>query len=234
MPSDENIEKYRYELNLLDTLYTYYSSFGTCNVLIAGDLNASCLTKDFNGSNKVKSQELLKLVNIHSLSYAGGRITHVCPSYTYTTKQTMLDYILLDDTLYRNLRSSEILAEGTISSTSDHLPILTEIETDYDPHCVLRLANILPAWHKATDSQIHDYQNFLIEPINGLVDKMNSVSICTDVAYDDFVSILYTAANHAIPKCGFNKCTKPYWKHMTRTRVSTYMGNRWSSKRDAI
>jgi exonuclease III len=38
LPSDESIESYKHELNILDSLCTYNSNFG--NVIIAGDLNA--------------------------------------------------------------------------------------------------------------------------------------------------------------------------------------------------
>jgi endonuclease/exonuclease/phosphatase family metal-dependent hydrolase len=46
----------------------------------------------------------------------------------------MLDYILIDETVVRQLRRYEILEEGTFSSTSDHLPVIAWVELEEDPH----------------------------------------------------------------------------------------------------
>ncbi|VDI04309.1 Hypothetical predicted protein [Mytilus galloprovincialis] len=210
LPSDDSIENYKSELSILDSLYAYYSVYGNC--IIAGDLNASCLHKDRSISNIYKSKELLNFVSRHHLLYAGGKIQSKGPKYTYVTKQTMLDYILCNEIIYRKLRYYEILDEGAISSTSDHLPVVIEFETDSTPHRVINSSDKLPAWHKVTDAQINQYQKLLSDPVEILIDKMNSYSFADiDTIYDDFVSTLHNAANIAIPKCGFNPLTKPYW-----------------------
>ncbi|CAG2255097.1 unnamed protein product [Mytilus edulis] len=124
----------------------------------------------------------------------------------------MLDYILCNEIIYRKLRYYEILDEGAISSTSDHLPVVIEFETDSTPHRIINSSDKLPAWHKVTDAQINQYQKLLSDPVEILIDKMNSYSFADiDTIYDDFVSTLHNAANIAIPKCGFNPLTKPYW-----------------------
>ena len=71
------IESHKHELNILDSLCTYYSNFG--NVIIAGDLNA----QDHDRSNKYKSIELTKFIDRHFLSYAGNQIPFKGPNYTY-------------------------------------------------------------------------------------------------------------------------------------------------------
>ncbi|CAG2216477.1 unnamed protein product [Mytilus edulis] len=210
LPSDDSIENYKSELSILDSLYAYYSVYGNC--IIAGDLNASCLHKDRSISNIYKSKELLNFVSRHHLLHAGGKIQIKGPKYTYVTKQTMLDYILCNEIIYRKLRYYEILDEGAISSTSDHLPVVIEFETDSTPHRIINSSDKLPAWHKVTDAQINQYQKLLSDPVEILIDKMNSYSFADiDTIYDDFVSTLHNAANIAIPKCGFNPLTKPYW-----------------------
>ena len=60
------------------------------------------------------------------MSYAGNQIPFKGPNYTYTTKETMLEYILFNQGVISQLRSHEILWEGSISSTSDHLPIVVK------------------------------------------------------------------------------------------------------------
>lgn len=49
MPADNNIDAYMYELNTVESLYNYY-------VLIAGDLNSSCISR--NHTNAMKAQAL--------------------------------------------------------------------------------------------------------------------------------------------------------------------------------
>jgi len=171
LPSDESIESYKHELNILDPLCTYYSNFG--NVIIAGDLNASCQGQDHDRSNKYKSIELTKFINRQFLSYAGNQIQFKGPNYTYTTKETMLDYILFNEGVVRQIRSYEILSEGSISSTSDHLPNVVKIKLDYNPH---RLSNSYmksPAWQKLNDENLNNYQAFLNDPLDFLLERMN-------------------------------------------------------------
>ncbi|CAC5359457.1 unnamed protein product [Mytilus coruscus] len=209
LPSDESVDNYRTELNILDTLYTHYSNYG--NVIIAGDLNASCLEKDKLCSNRYKSAELMKFVKRYQLLFSGGKIKHKGPDYTFINKTSMIDYILMNDSIYRQLKSYEILSEGSVSSTSDHLPVLAEIVLQHNPHQILNSFSKLPAWHKITDDQIELYKQFLHEPLQILMKKMDSDNADIDTIYNDMVTILHFAADKTVPKCGFNPFTKPYW-----------------------
>ena len=168
LPSDENIENYRHVLNALDALYEYYSDFGS--VIIAGDMNASCLETDLSRTNKPKSKELLNFVKRHHLCVPGLHR----PNYTFTTKQTMLDYVMLDETIVRRLKYYEILAEGSFSSTSDHLPIVIKLLLDSNPHHILNSQSKQPAWHKISDRNINDYQEAMKDPIFLLLERMNT------------------------------------------------------------
>ena len=71
----------------------------------------------------------------------------------------MLDYILVNDKLIRQLRSYEILEEGTFSSTSDHLPIIMTLELSNIDYVHLDQYSKLPAWHSITDADIKQYQS---------------------------------------------------------------------------
>lgn len=208
LPSDESIDNYKNELNILESVYTYYSNYG--NVIISGDLNASLLSKDIGKTNQFKSKELLKFVQRNHLMYAGGKINNIGPCYTYITKQTMLDYVLVNSVAARSLDSYEILAEGSIGSTSDHLPVVVNISMEHDPHLILNSNFKFPSWHKVTDTQLHTYQEVLKAPVESLLGEM-ATSLSTDTVYQELMTILHNAADIAIPKCGYNPHTKPYW-----------------------
>ncbi|VDH94491.1 Hypothetical predicted protein [Mytilus galloprovincialis] len=209
LPSDESVDNYRTELNILDALYTHYSNYG--NVIIAGDLNASCLKKDKLCSNRYKSAELIKFVTRYQLLFSGGKIKHKGPDYTFINKTSMIGYILMNDSIYRQLKFYEILSEGSVSSISDHLPILAEIVLQHNPHQILNSFSRLPAWHKKTDDQIELYKQFLHEPLQILIKKMDSDNADINTLYNDMVTILHSAVDKTVPKCGFNPFTKPYW-----------------------
>lgn len=209
LPSDESMERYKYEIDILDSLYKYYSNYG--NVLLAGDLNASCLNTDIEKSNKSKSKQLCSLIVNNNLLYAPRDIDLIGPSFTYVTKSTMLDYILFSSSLKSNIKCYEILAEGSFSSTSDHLPIITKINISDKLHLVLDSKSKLPAWHKITENVIQTYQNHLQDSMSKLTNEIDSNIVNLENAYQNFIDCLHRSAEISIPKCGFNPLTKPYW-----------------------
>ena len=125
----------------------------------------------------------------------------------------MLDYILFNEAVSRKVRYYEILDEGAISSTSDHLPVIVDVMIDSMPHRVLDTTKKSPAWHKISEIQISEYQDLLGEALDCLTEKISSDCVDIDSAYHEFVSIVHTTADKCIPKCGFNPYTKPYWNH---------------------
>ena len=133
--------------------------------MVASDLNASCLSKDQCRSNIYKSSELLQFVKRNHLLYAGGEIKNKGPQYTYITKDTMLDYILYDKVVSRKVRYYEILDEGAISSTSDHLPVVVDVLIDSILHRVFELTKKSPEWHKISEEQIFQYQKLIDETV---------------------------------------------------------------------
>ncbi|CAG2249402.1 unnamed protein product [Mytilus edulis] len=102
LPADGSIDNYRQELNALDDLYTYYINYG--KVVVAGDFNASCINKNLQFTNTTKSKELQNFVHRHNICHPfidTCKILPKGPEFTFTLKNTMLDYILIDETLVR-------------------------------------------------------------------------------------------------------------------------------------
>lgn len=96
-------------------------------------------------SNKKKSKQLyIFVVQTHTI-HVGNNIDG--PNYTFTTKQTMLDYVVFGESLYKNIKSYEILAEVTFSNTSDHLPISVDILVESNFHRIGNVCSKLHAWH---------------------------------------------------------------------------------------
>lgn len=60
-------------------------------------------------------------------------------NHTFTSTETMLDYVFSDVHMYMSLNSYEILAEGTFSSTSDNLQVLAVYNIQSNQHHLLNL-----------------------------------------------------------------------------------------------
>lgn len=58
MHADNNIDAYMYELNTLESLYNFFSTY--VDVQIAGDLNSSCISR--NHTNAMKAQALTAFI----------------------------------------------------------------------------------------------------------------------------------------------------------------------------
>ena len=106
LPSDCKIDNYRQEFNCVDDLYTHYSNYG--NVILAGDFNASCINKNNEFTNTLKSKELKSFIDRHGINHPfTDTYKHLLKGseFSFMTKQTMLDYILVNDKLIRQLES---------------------------------------------------------------------------------------------------------------------------------
>ncbi|CAG2237360.1 unnamed protein product [Mytilus edulis] len=212
LPADGSIDNYRQELNALDDLYTYYINYG--KVVVAGDFNASCINKNLQFTNTTKSKELQNFVHRHNICHPfidTCKILPKGPEFTFTLKNTMLDYILIDETLVRQLRRYEILEEGTFSSTSDHLPVIACVELDENPHIDLNNFSKLPAWHKINEHSIKEYQDKLCAPLDILIQEAQNNDIDINLFYHNLVNTLINTAKETIPCNMYNPHTKPYW-----------------------
>ena len=126
----------------------------------------------------------------HNLLYAWDKIKHTGPNYTFIKKESILDYVSLNNILFKQLRYSVILEEGVLSSTSDHLSIIVVLDIDHFPYYILNRCEKIPAWYKTTDIQLKDYLTQLHEPIDLLLHKLVNLEIDINSAYDEFVIIL--------------------------------------------
>ena len=132
----------------------------------------------------------------------------------------MLDYILFNQSVISQLRSYEILSEGSISSTSDHLPIVVKIKLDYNPHRLSYSYMKSPAWQKINDENLKNYQEFLNNPLDFLLERMNYANPNVDTLNNDLVTILKYASSTTIPHCGYNPYTKPYWNSEVKNALN--------------
>ena len=207
MPSENDIESYRHHISILESLYNYYSVYG--NVVFAGDMNASCL--DSYGVNSAKCRILKSFVETCDLCIPMIDIDVKGESHTFVVKQTMLDYIFVTKSNSNNLLSYKIFEEGSICMTSDHLPLLVDIQFDCLRHYLTRSTTSLPAWHRAATLDIDNYRNSVHLKICELKDRdLTSVSEIDEFCAD-FTRILIDCANMTIPNSGYNLHKCPYW-----------------------
>ena len=146
MPSDNDIDSYTHTINVVESLYHHYSAYGT--VVIAGDMNASCL--DSYCVSNVKSRIFTTFVERNLFGIPMIDFDIQGESFTFVQKQTMLDYILIPKMSHLRLQSYKIYEEGSFSMTSDHLPVVVVLEFECLRHNLSYSATCLPAWHKAT------------------------------------------------------------------------------------
>ena len=146
MPYDNNIDEFRTELDTVESLYLYYSNYG--KVFIAGDFNSSLI--DDNNVNMVKSRMLLRFAHDNNIAIPGTDFNVEGEQYSFILKQSTLDYILFDKSCVNDLGFYMITKEGSVSITSDHLPVLAQIYFDCTRHHLLTSGIKSPAWHKAT------------------------------------------------------------------------------------
>lgn len=147
LPSDNNVDNYAYELNLLENLYNHYSNYG--KVIIAGDLNGSLV--DSTGTNERKSEVLSSFIFRKNLCTPYIDFKTCGENYTFTYKKTTLDYVLFDKSVLTMLHRYLTYVEGSFSLTSDHLPIIATFNLRaMQCHHLKTSQTKLLAWHKAT------------------------------------------------------------------------------------
>lgn len=153
LPSDNNLDIYAQELTIFENIYHYYSSYG--KVILGGDFNGSPL--DQQQTNQNKSKLLTKFFMNCGLSRQDSDFSANGDSYTFIQRQTTLDYILFDKFVLKNLKHYVIIQEGSISLTSDHLPVVATFDIHISRHQLHYSETKLPAWHKATPESLAEY-----------------------------------------------------------------------------
>ena len=207
MPSDNDIDSYTHTINVVESLYHHYSAYGT--VVIAGDMNASCL--DSHCVSNVKSRIFTNFVKRKQFGIPMIDFDIQGESFTFVQEQTMIDYILVPTTSHLSVLRYNIYEEGSFSMTSDHLPILADIEFECSSHNLTYSALSLPAWHKASSDNIENYCVTLRQRLSFL----DSYDIKTvgdlDAFCNVFAQILLECANETIPQSGYKPYKRPDW-----------------------
>ena len=208
LPSDNNIEAYVQELNIFDNLYHYCSNYG--NTVIAGDFNGSIL--DRRNTNTRKSDLLRSFVSQHNLSIQNNDFSVEGNTYTFIQKQTTLDYILFDKYLIYGLQSYKIIEEGSISITSDHLPIVAKFDFKISRHSLKNSSSKHPAWHKANPESLAQYRHRTNNTLRSIATTYHLQSECELDEYICNISdTLCKGAAATIPFTSFNPFTRPEW-----------------------
>ena len=206
LPSDNDINAYCHELSIIESLYSYYSNYGT--VIVAGDLNGSIIdTKD---TNLNKSHILTQFVENCNFCVPFTDFSVLGETFTFVQKKTMLDYVFFDKSVVRNIKSYHILKEGSISITSDHLPIVVTVDANVKRHHLQSSNSVFPAWHKASPEAIACYKAMVrtelanLRPCGHTPDDL--------IAYtQSLVNTLEYCSAYCIPYSGCKRFTRPGW-----------------------
>lgn len=84
-------------------------------------------------------------------------------------KRTRLDYILFDKHVRKEFKTCKILEEGSISITSDHLPVIVFNDFVIQRHNLVMSKPKLPTRHKTTSGSTVAYRNLTERSISELL-----------------------------------------------------------------
>ncbi|CAG2251232.1 unnamed protein product [Mytilus edulis] len=137
-------------------------------------------------------------------------------SFTFIPTRTVLDYFLVSEELANDVTFCENIPEGTLSLTSDHLPVFLQLSIP----CVANSSNggntVWPSWRKASDSSLHAYNELTNEIAVDLLDMPLSTFLDLDTLASKLTDKLKECANITIPSGSFNPNTKPYWSDQVK------------------
>ena len=209
MPSNNCINDYRDQLNLIQATYTYYSEMG--HVILGGDWNASLLDEEH--INVSKSTDLRQFVRINNVYPVNTIATCSGPSYTYMPVKSMIDYIFMDEITLHLVSSCCILEEGSCSSTSDHMPIVCTLRPGNPgiPKPGICSKNKWIAWNKASPENLKNYENKLAHLLLSLQNWALRNASDIHLFEKEIVKCIHQAAKDALPFSSPNSHTKPYW-----------------------
>jgi exonuclease III len=126
----------------------------------------------------------------------------------------MLDYVHVCEYLKNQITDYAIIEERTISSTSDHLPIIVKIQILNSPHTLLPNTNKWPAWHKMCTDTTIKYCKQLKNDLNHTHLDQSKVLTTNDIntySAENFNAVIKKSTKLTIPMCSYNPHTKPYW-----------------------
>lgn len=132
-------------------------------------------------------------------------------SLPLTRNKTTLDYILFDGHVLTALKHYKFFKEGSVSITSDHLPIIASIDLRIQRHSLKNPHAKLPAWHKATPEIIVKYRNEVERSLLKLPQTDLKTEKEIDKYINDLFKILTTHAEISISHSSYHPHTRPEW-----------------------
>ncbi|CAG2200520.1 unnamed protein product [Mytilus edulis] len=214
LPADSNMQNYKYELNIVEDYVNNYAKFGP--VIVAGDFNTSCRVTDLERTNVNKSIIFSDFILRNNIVPINASSLCDPSSFTFIPTRTVLDYFLVSEELANDVTFCENIPEGTLSLTSDHLPVFLQLSIP----CVANSSNggntVWPSWRKASDSSLHAYNELTNEIAVDLLDMPLSTFLDLDTLASKLTDKLKECANITIPSGSFNPNTKPYWSDQVK------------------
>ena len=201
---------------LYDIISVYNNGDKQC--LLMGDLNSEIKGDKCSRCTLGRGQVLTNL--LQNEGYTSVNLLSSCkgPCYTFDplsdhSKTSFIDHILLETSVLHMVKSCKILDDN--QNTSDHLPVLCEINTSVLDTCHKReLDREYLKWNSYTSSQISDlYTNELacaLHAINQPVARHASHDQI-DRYYTDIVNAMKLTAMRNIQRKKFSMKEKPFW-----------------------
>ncbi|CAG2244172.1 unnamed protein product [Mytilus edulis] len=173
--------------------------------------NTSCRVTDLGRTNVNKSIVFSDFMLRNNIIPVNASTLRDASSFTYIPTRTLLDYFLVSEELAGDVISCENIPEGTLSLTSDHLPVFLKLSIPYVCNSTNSCNNVWPSWRKASESSLGAYN----ELTNKIADELLDLPLCNlsdlDTLAYKLTDKLKDCANETIPSGSFNPKTKPYW-----------------------
>lgn len=210
MPSsDYPIEVYRSYVQKVSDLYEEYNSIG--EVVLLGDWNAEVDGENYTARDDYQSRELISMCS--NLDIASLCVSYSCsgPRYTFDpfesgNNRSLIDHILIPKSI-SDLAESCVIVSDRPYNTSDHLPVIFQlnVEAIVVPH--ISIDTPRPNWRKASLMERNNYTCTLAQ----LLESCDYSQLSNDEYYQVLVKAANMAASFAIPHTKFNPHLKPYW-----------------------
>ncbi|CAC5407710.1 unnamed protein product [Mytilus coruscus] len=196
-------------MNIVEDYVNNYSNFGP--VIVAGDFNTSCRVTDLERTNVNKSIIFSDFILRNNIVPVNASRLCDTSSFTYIPTRTVLDYFLVSEELAGDVISCENIPEGTLSLTSDHLPVLLKLSIPYVANSTNGCNTVWPSWRKASESSLDAYNELTNKMAVELLDLPLSNLSDLDTLASKLTDKLKECANITIPSGSFNPKSKPYW-----------------------
>ena len=125
MPSDNNLQDYKYEVECLADIVEYYSCRG--KIVLGGDFNAQYNTSPRSYAAQYKKEILRSWMSSNLLTPTNKTSNSVGPNHTFTPTEVTLDYIFVKDDLVDCISKCMVYDSDDVSLCSDHLAVFCHL-----------------------------------------------------------------------------------------------------------